>query len=181
MWNLILCVCVFLSVENDLNNYSATLWTSEYHRGKHYSLLVKFWKDVCVFRILPRWRKHPGENMHVTGKVFLKGVCSRVWLNGRVNYWQRIIFTPCPETSQGDSMSSWKHSISTVSVAYSAFWIPPCPSETLTAPPRANIIQFLNKAQSWKCTKVEWLLKIWEYCGSGPYSVVTMSTTSWSS
>ena len=130
---------------------------------------------VCVYLKSPRRRKRPRENKHTTSKVFLKGVCSRVWLSGRANYWLRIIFTPCPETSQGGNTSSWKHSIFTVSVAHFAFGFPPCPAETLAAPPRANIVWFLNKAQSWKCTSVEQLLKIKECCGSRPCFVVIMS------
>lgn len=30
---------------------------------------------VYVLKIPPRLRKRPRENMHITGKVFLKGVC----------------------------------------------------------------------------------------------------------
>lgn len=41
-------------------------------------LLLKYWRDVCVFKILLSIRKRPGENMHITGEGFLKGVCSKV-------------------------------------------------------------------------------------------------------
>lgn len=127
-------------------------------RTYYYSPLVKFWRGVCVFKIFPRWKKHQGENMHITGKIFLKGVCSRVWRSGRTHYELEIIFTPCPETSQGDNVSSWKHNISTMSLltlpldfhlAWRRHW---------QHRPGQTVFRFLNQAQSWKYTKVEWLL-----------------------
>lgn len=119
----ILCFCFKLC--EALTQLKCKLWNSEYYRKEH--ITHCWWNSgvgVYVFKILSRLRKHPRENIHITGKVFLKDVCFQVWLNGRANYWLRIIFSPCPRTSQVDSMSSWIRSISTVVVLYPDFGFP---------------------------------------------------------
>lgn len=128
--------------------------------------LVKFWKNMCGFNIV-RLRKRPGGNTRITGRVFLRGVCSKVWLSGRVNYWLGIIFTPCPRPHKVKVCLHENIASPLCLLLTLPFGFPLSQANTLTALPMANI-WFLNKSESWKHTKVEWLLNKQECCSSGP-------------